>query len=124
MCLELFAQIPFVYNLENSGAGYPPASLPALNQLPVVDPLPDPFMWSSGRGRSKNFRDWERRRNEIKAEIEHFEIGTKPGRPQSITANFTRGTNGDTLTVDVSVNGQTLTLKARVTFQQVVALSR
>ena len=42
----------------------------------MVDPLPDPFMWSNGKGRSKNFRDWERRRNEIKAEIEYFEIGT------------------------------------------------
>jgi hypothetical protein len=114
ICMGSFAQIPLVYNKENTGAHYPSPPLPAINQLPVVEPLTDPFIWSDGSGRSTNFSDWARRRNEIKAEIENYEIGPKPSRPDTITATFTPGPNGDTLRVDVTVNGQTLTLRARV----------
>jgi hypothetical protein len=121
LCLGLFAQIPLVYNVENSGSAFPPPLLPAFNQLPIVDPLPDPFMWSDGSGRSTNFNDWERRRNEIKAEIEHYEIGTKFPRPANITASFTPGVNPGTgtLTVVVTENGQTLTLNSNVSFPAV-----
>ncbi len=115
ICLGLFAQAPpLVYNVENTGTGCAAPSLPSLSQLPVVQPLPDPFMWSNGSGRSTNFSDWECRRNEIKAEIENYEIGIKPPKPQNITATFYSGATGDTLRVDVTANGQTLTLKARV----------
>ncbi|HEV8284880.1 MAG TPA: T9SS type A sorting domain-containing protein [Chitinophagaceae bacterium] len=116
ICLELFAQPPLVYNKENLGAGFAPPSLPTINQLPVIDPLPDPFMWSDNSGRSTNFSDWERRRNEIKAEIENYEIGTKPNRPDSITASWIPGatpTTG-TLRVIVTKNGQILTLNSAV----------
>ena len=80
LSLGLFGQIPRVYNKENTGAGFAPPPLPTISQLPVIEPLTDPFMWSNGTGRSTNFNDWERRRNEIKAEIENYEIGTKPIR--------------------------------------------
>ncbi len=103
-----------MYSVENTGAGYTPPPLPSFSQLPVIEPLPDPFMWSDGSGRSTNFSDWERRRNEIKAEIEHYEIGTKPSRPETITAAFAPSATGGTLTVNVTVNGQTLTLTSQV----------
>lgn len=109
--LSLFAQIPLVYSTENTGAASctaPP--LPPFNQLPVIQPLPDPFMWADGRGRSTAFSDWECRRNEIKAQIENYEIGNKPGRPQNITASYAAGV----LTVNVLVNGKTLTLTSQV----------
>lgn len=108
----LIAQVPLVYNKENTGAAFKLPPLPAINQLPVIDPLPDPFMWSNGKGRSTKFSDWERRRNEIKAEIEHYEIGIKPNRPESITASYSNGDS--TLKVDITVNGKTLTLSAKV----------
>ena len=63
--LALFAQSPLVYDKENTGARFTPPPLPSLNELPVVDPLPDPFIWANGKGRSTKFSDWERRRNEI-----------------------------------------------------------
>lgn len=118
ICLGLFAQAPFVYNSENTGAGYPLPPLPALSQLPVIDPLPDPFMWSDNSGRSTNFSDWEHRRNEIKAEIENYEIGIKPGRPDTVTATFTRSATAGsgTLSVVVTRNGQTMTLTSQVSF--------
>lgn len=114
--LGLFAQPPLVYTVENTGAAFPSPPLPTLSQLPVVDPLTDPFMWSDGSGRSILFDDWKRRRNEIRAEIEHYEIGTKPTRPANITASWTPGANPGTgtLQVVVTVNGQTLTLNSNV----------
>ncbi len=114
--LGLFAQIPLVYTTENTGTGCAAPPLPSFSQLPVIEPLTDPFMWSDGRGRSTNFADWQCRRNEIRAEIENYEIGPKRNRPETITASFVRGTNPatGTLTVNVTVNGQTLTLTSQV----------
>lgn len=109
--LSVAAQIPLVYPAENTGAtscAAPP--LPTFSQLPSIEPLPDPFTWADGRGRSTSFSDWECRRNEIRAQIENYEIGTKPTRPQSITASYAAGV----LTVNVTVNGQTLTLTSQV----------
>jgi hypothetical protein len=117
ICLGLSAQIPLVYNAENTGSGFPAPPLPPLNQLSIVDPLPDPFMWSNGSGRSTSFGDWEKRRNEIRAEIENYEIGLKPLRPDTISATYTPGatpTTG-TLTVVVTKNGQSLTLTSQIT---------
>jgi hypothetical protein len=101
-----------VYNKENTGAAFKLPPLPAIDKLPVVDPLPDPFSWANGNGRSTKFVDWEKRRNEIKAEIEHYEIGIKPNRPENITASFSKADS--TLNVVVTANGKTLTLSAKV----------
>ena len=68
-------QRPLVYSVENTGAGFPAPVLPAIADLPTVAPLTDPLMWSNGSGRVTKFDEWSRRRAEIKAEIEHYEIG-------------------------------------------------
>ena len=102
--------IPKVYTLENRGKDFENPLLPSFNELPVVTDLTDPFEWSDGSGRSTDFKDWSKRRNEIAAEIQHYEIGPKPSRPDSIIANF----ENDTLTVNVTVNGKTLTLKSGI----------
>jgi len=112
ICIKTFAQPPLVYNKENIGASFSLPPLPDLNQLPVVDPLPDPFMWSNGKGRSTKFSDWEKRRNEIKAEIEHYEIGKKADKPEKISARYAQ--SDSTLKVDVTVNGETLTLTSKI----------
>jgi hypothetical protein len=113
VAVNLFAQStpPLVYDKENTGASFPkPVMIDDLNQLPFIQQLPDPFAWADGSGRSTNFADWEKRRNEIKAQIEHYEIGTKPDRPENITATFAN----NVLTVNVTVNGQTLTLTSNI----------
>lgn len=113
--LESFTQPPLVYPVENTGASYTPPVLLPLNQLPVVDPLTDPFMWSNGKGRSTKFKDWEKRRNEIKAEIEHYEIGRKPGKPDNLTASYrTIDSTSGILTVQITVNGDTMSLRSKV----------
>jgi len=110
--LRLAAQnLPFVYHVENTGADCNLPPLPDLADLPLIEPLTDPFEWSDGSGRNTSFASWTRRRAEIKAEIEHYEIGPKPNRPKDITASYT----GGTLTVNVTVNGNTLTLTSAVT---------
>ncbi|MCC3157532.1 T9SS type A sorting domain-containing protein [Hymenobacter sp. 15J16-1T3B] len=108
---------PLVYSVENTGASCAAPVLPSFSQLPVVQPLTDPFMKSDNSARSTAFSDWECRRNEIRAEIENYEIGTKPPRPQNITASYAAGTTAGTgtLTVVVTENGQTLTLTSEVT---------
>jgi len=110
--INSFAQtIPLVYDVENRGANFEKPVLPVLSQLPVIEPLTDPFEWSDRSGRDTTFESWSRRRNEIKAEIENYEIGPKPNRPDTITASY----SGGILTVNVTENGQTLTLKSAIT---------
>ncbi|ULC58137.1 hypothetical protein MBM09_09420 [Flaviramulus sp. BrNp1-15] len=106
-----FAQdIPLVYNVENTSANCSNPVLSTIEELPVIRPLTDPFEWSDSSGRSTKFEDWKCRRAEIKAEIEHYEIGKKPSRPEQITASFLN----DTLTVNVTVNGNTLKLTSHI----------
>lgn len=110
MSMGSFAQLPLVYTVENTGANCAAPPLPALNQLPVIEPLTDPFVRSNGSSRSTSFSDWACRRNEIKQEIEFYEIGAKPPRPDNITASY----SGSTLTVQISRNGQSMTLTAQI----------
>ncbi len=106
----LAQEMPLVYEVENIGADCPIPYLPSFNELPIVSSLPDPFEWSDGRGRMANYSDWRYRRAEIKAEIEYYEIGEKPVRPENITASY----SNDTLRVNVTVNGKTLKLVSRI----------
>jgi hypothetical protein len=103
--------VPFVYNVENTGATCAQPPLPAANDLPSIVRLPNPFEWSDGRGTIASFNDWKCRRAEIKAEIEHYEIGVKPNRPANLSATYADGK----LTVTVIENGETLTLSSAVT---------
>lgn len=113
--MSVWAQPPLVYSVENTGAKFAAPVLPALDKSPVIDPLTDPFMPSDGKKRSTKFADWEKRRNEIGAEFQHYEIGKKPTRPENISATYTDSTpTSGLLTVNVTVNGRTLTLNSRV----------
>jgi len=71
------ADIPYVYDVENTGADFPAPTFPSYEWLPIVRPLPDTFRFFDGT-RDTSFASWERRRNEIKASIEQWEIGPKP----------------------------------------------
>ena len=106
-----FAQtMPLVYDVENTGADCPKPPLPPFSQHPIIQALPDPFAWADGRGRMSYYSDWRIRRSEIGAQIQNYEIGQKPPRPDSITASY----SGGVLTVQVTVNGKTLTLTSQV----------
>ena len=108
--------IPLVYAAENTGSKYRQPLLPSWDELPVVKDLPNPLEWSNGNGQVKSFKQWERRRNEIAAEIQHYGIGTKPTvNKKDIRAWM----NGDTLGVIVKINGQTLVLYSEIKYPKV-----
>ena len=103
---------PLVYNVENAGADCPVPYMPILEKLPLVKNLPDPFEWADSTGRIKYYSDWRIRREQVGSQIQYFEIGEKPPRPDTITANYTK--SDSMLTVKVTKNGQTLTLTSKV----------
>lgn len=73
--------------------------------------LPSPFAWASGKGEVKKFKDWAKRRSEISRMIQYYETGIKPVTdPEDVKARM----SGDTLYVDVTANGETLSLSARI----------
>jgi len=109
-CCEATAEIPFVYEVEDTGVGLEAPILQSRADLPVVRELTDPFLWSDGSGRVVKFEEWRKRRSEIKAEFEYYEIGRKPGRPKEFKATFDNGI----LKVVMTVEGESLTLSSRV----------
>src|SRR5262245_66435490 len=119
--LGAFAQesssLPLVYSVENTAANYAPPAFPAFAQLPIIRPLTDPFRFADGT-RDTSFASWERRRSEIKAAIEKYEIGPKPDCSDcAITATYTHPAPGQargTLSVVVARNAQSLTLTANL----------
>jgi len=59
------------YNLwAKENFGFPPVS-----ELPEVKELPDPFKLFGSDKRVATQEDWEKRRNEMKALIQHYEYG-------------------------------------------------
>jgi hypothetical protein len=120
---SVHAEPPLVYELENTGAQHPTPVFPSFDQLPIIRPLNDPFLFFSkgkhGAERDTRFASWERRRNEIKAAVENYEIGPKPDCSDcTISATYvppaaTAGAKG-VLTVVVTRNGKSLTLTSGV----------
>jgi hypothetical protein len=99
-----FSQILINSIVENTGTS---CSLSA-SKLVKNEKLPNPFIFNDGSS-VNTFEDWICRRNEIKADIEKYEIMEKPDRPSEITASY----SGNTLTVVVYENGKSLTLTSR-----------
>ena len=109
LLISVQAQVPFVYTEENTGKECKKPPLPEPSNLKKVDKLPNPFEWSDGSGKIKSLEEWKCRRAEIKAEIEKYEIGTKPE-----TAKVEATYNGGVLKVVVSDNGQSATLTSNL----------
>lgn len=100
--------IPLVYDVENTGASYALPLMPTVADLPVIHDLPDALEGVN------DFSDWSRRRSEIAAMIQHYGIGQKPAvnKEEQVKARM----SADTLIVDVTVNGETLTLSAVISY--------
>lgn len=117
-CMTMLAaqaqkNIPLVYEVENTGKNFKAPAMPDFDGLKECRSLTDPLEWSNGKGRVKKFKQWERRRNEIAAEIQHYGIGQKPAVDRKQVAAHM---NGDTLFVDVTVNGETLHLRSTIMY--------
>ena len=71
--------------------------------------LPDPLLMNDGKSKVTDLKDWTLRRQEIADMIQTYGIGQKPDVPAgAVKARM----DGDTLIADVTIDGQTLTLKS------------
>jgi hypothetical protein len=102
----LGADVPLNFNVENRGAGCKKTTV----AFKYNKKLPDPFAWADGSGQIKTSEDWSCRRNEIKADLEKYEIGPKPDKP-TVTATY----SGGSLSITVTVDSKTLTFSNKVT---------
>lgn len=104
-------EVPLVYDVENTGSNYARPILPALEELPVIHELPDALEGVS------SFADWSKRRSDIGHMIQHYGIGTKPAVEKGQVAARLEGDTA--LVVDVTVKGETLTLRSVIHYPQV-----
>lgn len=101
---------PLVYPVEHTGKHFAKPVMPEPDQLPVIHELPDALEGVA------SFSDWAKRRSDISHMIQHYGIGTKPSvEAQQVKAHMEE----DTLVVDVTVNGQTLTLRSEIRYPKV-----
>ena len=104
-------KMPLVFSVENTGAKFAEPEYGIADQMPDMPTLPNPFIFANGKKEAKNLEQWQQRRSEIAHLIQHYEIGTKPTvSMDDIDARM----SGDTLIVDVHVNGQVLTLSTPI----------
>lgn len=85
----------------------PPAAFEQLSMNPM---LPDPFRGARGT-RITTKRQWPCRRAEIRAQVQEYELGPKPGRPASVKAAM----EGDQLEVTVSDGPRAISFSASIT---------
>jgi hypothetical protein len=79
--------VPLVYDQEDMGANSPRPPLPEFSALPSIPHLPDPFKKADG-SRITTRDEWRTRRAEIRAMLEHYGVGAKPGRPDTFKATL------------------------------------
>lgn len=129
--------VPTVYDAENTAAGFDVAEMPSFEELPAVETLPDPFTFMNG-SKVKGLRGWEKRRAEIMAQIQHYEIGVKPVTPKECVSAELRHGNPeppvwnmpagfpipdiplakDTIVVTVKVGGEELQINCPVIYPE------
>ena len=104
------APVPRVYDVENTGSHFALPPLPPPDQLKENRELPDALEGVN------SFADWSRRRSDIGHNIQHYGIGRKPAvEPGQVKARM----EGDTaLVVDVTVGGETLTLRSTIRYPE------
>lgn len=86
-----------------------PADFPRLAALKEQAKLPDPFRFADGRAVASR-ADWACRRAELSAQIQHYELGEKPG-PAPVEARM----EGQDLVIGVTRDGQSISFPAKIT---------
>jgi hypothetical protein len=85
-----------------------PAVFPDRSALREQARLPDPFHFADGRPVASR-ADWACRRAELSAQVQHYELGEKPG-PAPVEARM----DGQDLVVSVTHEGRTISFPARI----------
>lgn len=128
--------IPKVYDKENTSEGYAVPEMLSFEELPSLETLPDPLTFADGK-KVRNFSQWEKRRAEIIAQLQHYEIGIKPQTPREcVSAELRHGepqlpdfSNSpfpmpkmpvakDTMIVSVTVDGNTMQIHCPIIYPE------
>lgn len=102
-------EMPLVYSKEDTGADIKKNALPAFGELPSIAYLPDPFLKADGT-RMTTREEWTARRAEIKAMIEQYDVGQKPGKPSTFKPTL----NGNTITITLGEGDNTFDMTAAI----------
>lgn len=112
-CEEEIKEIPLVYDQENTGTKFEAPAFPTMAESPAQDQLPNPFILAGKDKEISSFKQWEQRRNEILAMIQHYEVGVKPiVKREQVKAHM----DADTLVVEVTEKDETLTMRFPITY--------
>jgi len=104
-------EMALVYPKEDTeGADVRRPALPAFGELPAIAYLPDPFMKADGTRRITTRDEWRGRRAEIRAMLEHYVVGEKPGRPSTVKAAL----NGNMIEITVGEGDQAFNMTATI----------
>jgi hypothetical protein len=103
------ADLPLVFTQEEVGAGKIKPTLPAFAELPSITSLPDPFLMADGKHVATR-ADWMQRRAEIRAMLEHYDVGAKPGKPSTFRATL----EGSTIHMLVGEGANTFEMTATI----------
>lgn len=107
-------EIPFVFDSENTACKYRTPEMPVLEDLPVLETLPDPLTFADGK-KVRKYSQWEKRRAEILAQLQHYEVGFKPQTSEdAVSASM----SGDTLVVNITEGEETLTIRSLITYPE------
>ncbi len=101
------SKMSLVYEVEDTGADVPKPQLPEFSKLESIPFLPDPFMKADGT-RITTRDEWRVRRAEIKAMIERYIIGEKPGKPSKFEAKL----DGNTIRITVGEGDNSFEMSA------------
>lgn len=94
---------------ENSTTHCTVPSLKSFADLPHIAALPDPFLSINGTSLTQK-QQWPCRRAEIAAQVQHYELGTKPVAPQQVTGTVSH----EKITVTVKENGKEISFDATI----------
>jgi hypothetical protein len=97
------------YDEENTGADVKKPPMPAFSDLPSIPYLPDPFKKADG-SRITTREDWRIRRAEIKAILEHYDVGEKPDKPSTFKATL----DGNIINITMGEGDRTFNMTARI----------
>ena len=95
--------------MENTGDDCPEPPLPAFGDLIAVSHLPNPFEMSDGTPITTKTQ-WRCRRAQIKAELEAYDVGAKPGKPSTVEASL----DGNTVNITVGEAAQSFSMTATI----------
>jgi hypothetical protein len=102
--------MPLVYETEFTGADCPkPTLADDPLKLPAITYLPDPFLMADGT-RMTTREQWRCRRAEIKAILEKYDDGAKPGKPSTFNATL----SGSTINITVGEGSNSFKMTAAI----------